>query len=251
MPLNRPLFVLACVAAVLAVVVELALGSALGGAAAGPLSPGAGGLTDVSPLTLAAVQAQTPPGAGIRHLALFDGLLCFALAVVGAGALGSQRATARVQGIVTLVVSFFWLLGALVAAVLAFVQLLVMVGLFVAAPFGTIAYLAIWGFFPVGSAATLLGLLLLLKLVMLGLLLAAQPKFLEVKGLMTLIALSVVLQLVLGLLHGWLPRPVVAIGDQLWALVTAIVALVWALIMLITSIPAVLRAIRVSAARRQ
>jgi hypothetical protein len=68
---------------------------------------------------------------------------------------------------------------------------------------------------------------------------------------MTLIALSVVLQLVLGLLHGWLPRPVVAIGDQLWALVTAIVALVWALIMLITSIPAVLRAIRVSAARRQ
>lgn len=251
MPLNRPLFLLACLAAALILLVELALGSAIGGADAGPLAPGAGGVTDVSPAVLAAVPVQTPPGSGIRHLALVDGLLCFALAVVGAGAVASQRVTARAQGIVTLVVSFFWLLGALVAAVIAFVQLLVMVGLFVAAPFGTIAYLAIWGFFPVGSAKAVLGLLLLLKLAMIGLLLAAQPKFLEVKGLMTLIALSVVLQLVLGLLHGWLPRPVVAIGDQLWAIVTAIVALVWALVMLITSIPAVLRAIRVSAARQQ
>lgn len=251
MPLNRPLFVLACVAAVLVVLVELALGSALGGASAGPLAPGAAGLTEVSPVTLAAVQAETPPGVGIRQLALVDGLLVFALGVVAAGAVASQRVTARVQGIVTLIVSFFWLLGALVAAIVAFVKLLVMVGLFVATPFGTIAYLAIWGFFPVGSAKVLLGLLLLLKIVMVGLLLAAQPKFLEVKGLMTLIALSFLLQLVLGLLHGWLPLPVVAIGDQLWALVTAIVALVWALVMLVTSIPAVLRAIKVSAARQQ
>jgi hypothetical protein len=60
------------------------------------------------------------------------------------------------------------------------------------------------------------------------------------------LVVSVLLQLVLGLIHGFLPGPLVSIGDQFWALVTVIVALVWALVMLIVSIPAIINALRVS-----
>ncbi|BAS15735.1 conserved hypothetical protein [Arthrobacter sp. Hiyo8] len=37
-----------------------------------------------------------------------------------------------------------------------------------------------------------------------------------------------------------------SIGDQFWALITVVVALVWALVMLIGSIPAIINALRVS-----
>lgn len=222
----------------------------IGGDAAGPIADVAAGL-DLDPDVIEEAAAgglsgSSPPGSGIAFLALFDGLLLFTLVLLGTSLVVSHRAYGRVQGIATLVVTFLWILGGIVLAIVAFVQLMLMIGLFVAAPFGTLAYLAIWGFFPRGDAALVLGLLLLLKIAMTAFLIASQPRFLKVKGLVALIAVSVLLQLVLGFIHGFLPRPVVAIGDQFWALITAVVAIVWALIMLIGSIPAIVNAIRVS-----
>lgn len=248
--LRRPLFVVAVALAAVVVLVELGMSALVGGNPAGPV-----------PLEVAAelgvedeaLQNQdlgttTPPGSGIAFLALFDGLLVFTLALLGSSLVLSHRAYGRVQGVVTLVVTFLWILGGLLLALLAFVQLLLMIGLFVSVPFGTLAYLAVWGFFPVGEAALVLGLLLVLKLAMAAFLVASQPRFLQVKGLVAMIAVSLLLQLVLGFIHGFLPRPVVAIGDQLWAVVTAVVAIVWALVMLIVSIPAIVNAVRVSGA---
>lgn len=159
----------------------------------------------------------------------------------------SQRAYGRVQGVVTLVVSVIWLLLCLAMALAAFVQLIVMISLLLAPIFGTMAYVAIWGFFPTSRAAAVLGLLVLLKLVFVVCLVLAQQRFLQVKWLMAHIATSFVLQLGLGLVHGLLPRVVVSIGDQLVGLVIAVVALVGSLITLIFAIPAVVNAIRVSA----
>jgi hypothetical protein len=85
-----------------------------------------------------------------------------------------------------------------------------------------------------------------LKIVFVVLLVLSQPAFLKIVGLVVLLVLSVLLQLVLGLIHGFLPGPLVSIGDQFWALVTVVVALVWALVMLIGSIPAIVNAVRVS-----
>ncbi len=248
--LRRPLFVAAVVIAAVVVLAELGMAGLVGGNPVAAIPPDVAADLGVD-AELAAnpgLGARTPPGSGIAYLALVDGLLLFTLALLGASLVLSHRTYGRVQGVVTLVVTLLWVLGGIVLAILALVQLLVMVGLFVAAPFGTLAYLAIWGFFPVGDAALVLGLLLLLKLVMTGLLVAAQPRFLQVKGLVALLAVSFLLQLVLGLIHGFLPRPVVAIGDQLWAIVTAVVAIVWALVMLIVSIPAIVNAVRVSGA---
>lgn len=150
------------------------------------------------------------------------------------------------QGIMTLVVAFLWIIAGFVLALAVFVKVLLMIGLFVAPPFGTIAYLVVWGWFPDGQAAALLAVLLFLKLVLAGLPVAAQQRFPRVKDLMILLPLSVILQVVLGLIHGILPRMVVSSGDELWAVVTAIVALIWVVIMVIIAIPAIINAIRVT-----
>jgi hypothetical protein len=249
--LRKPLFLVACVVAGLIVMAEIGLSFAIGGGSAGPVAEIGGTLTDIPQGMLTGVSGDAPSGSGIRYLALLDGLLLFTVLLLGSSVLVSQRAYGRVQGIISLVVAFLWILMSLLMAILSFARLLLMVGLFVSAPFGTIAYLAIWGFFPTGDAAVVLAMLLLFKLVFAGFLVASQPRFLKVKGLVTLVALSFVLQLVLGLIQGFLPGVVVSIGDELWALVTAIVALVWAVVMLITAIPGVVNAVRVTVSARE
>ena len=237
--MRRPFFVAAIVVSAIVVLVELTLARLVGGGQAGTAT-----VPDAPESSLSAVET---PGSGIPYLALVDGLLLFTLVLLGLGLVVSHRLLGRIQGVVTLVVCLLWILGGLLLALLAVAQLLLMVGLFVAVPFGTLAYLAIWGFFPADDAAVVLGLLLTLKIALAVLLLLAQQRFLSVRGLVVLVAVSFGLQLVLGLLHSVLPGPVVAIGDQLWAVVTAVVAIIWALIMLIAAIPAIINAIRVSA----
>src|SRR6266540_3079803 len=150
---------------------------------------------------------QQPPGRGIPYLALID------------------------------VVAFY---------TVALMELLIMVGLFFAFPFGTIAYLAIWGFFPRGDAAVILSLLMFLKLVFAGFLILAQPRFLQNKGLVALIVTSLVANIVVAFLHGFVPIILVSIVDDLAAVIFAIVAIIWAIILLIGSIPAVVKSVRVS-----
>ena len=248
---RRPLFFLACFALLLVVLVETGSSLALGGGSAGPVASLAAGIPDVEPDMIQDVDADSPPGNGIGYLALVDGYLLFSVAMLGLSFLLSQRAYGRIQGIVTLIVSFCWIILSFVLALIAFVLLMVMFGLFVAVPFGTIAYLAIWGNFAVSESAAVLGLLLFLKLVFLVLLVLAQQKFLKATALMIHIATSFVLQLVLGIVQGWLPFIVVSLGDQVLALVFAIVSLVGAIWAFIWSIPAVVNAIRVAASRTQ
>ncbi len=250
--LRRPLYAMALFAVVLVVVLELGMSFAgsTGVGSVASLTPG-GALAGIPAQDVARVTGDAPPGSGITYLALIDGLLLFTLVMIGLGAVVNQRAYGRAQGVVTLIVSFLWILLALAMALLALAKLLLMIGLLVAVPFGTLAYLAIWGFFPTAKAALVLGALLFFKFVAVGFLVAAQPRFLAIKGLVALIAVSIGLQLVLGFVQGFLPRVLVSIGDEAVALVTAIVALVWALVMLIVSIPAMVKAVRVSASRTQ
>ncbi|WP_427172753.1 hypothetical protein [Arthrobacter sp. 92] len=229
--LRRPFFVAAVVVFAIAVLAEIGLALLLGSTAVDPVSPAAANELGVPPeLLLRTEQAGAePPGSGIGFLAFLDGLLLFTVVMLGLSLIMDLRVYGRLQGIVTLIVSFLWVAGAFLAAMTALAKLFLMFGLFVATPFGTLAYLALWGSFPVGKAAAILGLILLLKIVF-----------------VVLLAVSVLLQLVLGLIHGFLPGPLVSIGDQFWALVTVVVSLVWALVMLIGSIPAIVNAVRVS-----
>lgn len=243
--LRKPFLLLALLAVLL--VVGLELGAALltgGGDAGGALRDSAGQL-DVE---LGDVGLVTQPsGRGTGYLALIDvvalwttGLFCLSLVV-------PDRIQGRVQGVATLVFAVLLLIASVVLLVVAFVELTVLVSLFLAAPFGTLAYLAVWGFFPVGEAAVLLGLVLLLKLVWAGLLVLAQPRFLQNKGLVLLMLTTLLCTVLLEFLHRLVPGILVSITDDVGALVFAVVAIVWSLVLLIGSIPAIVKAVRATA----
>ncbi|MGH3491043.1 MAG: hypothetical protein ACRDP8_24405 [Actinopolymorphaceae bacterium] len=243
--LRVPFFVIAAVAIGLVILVELGSSFLLGGrSAVGGLLEQAGqhevdlsGVTDVS----------EPPGRAIGYLALVDAILLYTIALMGAGLVVPDRLHGRLQGIVTLVGAIVLILVGLVMLVVAFVELMIMVALFLATPFGTIAYLALWGFFPRSDAAVLLSLVMLLKVVFALALVLAQQRFLQNKGLVLLILTSFLCTLIVAFLHGLVPIVVVSIVDTLAAVVIAVVAIIWALVLLIGSIPAIVKAVRVTA----
>ncbi|MDZ5442170.1 hypothetical protein U2F26_05400 [Micromonospora sp. 4G57] len=243
--LRKPFLLLALLAVLL--VVGLELGAALltgGGDAGGALRDSAGQLG----VELGDIGSVTQPsGRGTGYLALIDvvalwttGLFCLSLVV-------PDRIQGRVQGLATLVFAVLLLIASVVLLLVAFVELTVLVSLFLAAPFGTLAYLAVWGFFPVGDAAVLLGLVLLLKLVWAGLLVLAQPRFLQNRGLVLLMLTTLLCTVLLEFLHRLVPGILVSITDDVGALVFAVVAIVWSLVLLIGSIPAIVKALRTTA----
>lgn len=244
--LRRPFFLVAAILLVLVLLAELGLSFLVAGSS-GQAGGAAAGLGVPAGVVAEATQdSSKPPGAGLASLALIDGLLLFTVLMIGLSLLVPLRIYGRIQGLITFIVSLLWMIMCFLLVLLALVKLFLMIGLFVSAPFGTLAYLAIWGFFPVGTAAAVLALLLVLKIAFGVFLVLAQPRFLRVKGLVILVALSVLFELILGIIHGFLPGPVVAIGDQFWAIVTGVAAFLWALVMLIGSIPAIINAVRVS-----
>ncbi|MFG1649691.1 hypothetical protein ACGFIE_07165 [Micromonospora sp. NPDC049275] len=243
--LRKPFLLLALVAVTLVVLIEV--GSSLltgGGDATGALLANAADLG----VEVDGGGISEPSGRGTSYLALIDvvalwttGLFCLSLVV-------PERVQGRIQGVATLIFSILLILGSLVLLIIAFVELTIMVSLFLAVPFGTLAYLALWGFFPVGEASLLLGLALLLKLVWVVLLLLAQPRFLQNKGLVLLALTTLLCTVVLEFLHRLVPVIVVSILDDVGALVFAIVAIIWGLVLLIGSIPAIVKSVRVTAA---
>lgn len=131
--------------------------------------------------------------------------LLFTVALMGAGLVTPQRLLARVQSLATFVFALLLLIGAIVLLFAAIAQMVTMVVLFFAFPFGTIAYLIGWGFFPRGQTTALLGLIMFLKLVSGGSLLAAQPRFLANKGLVALVLTTVACTIVVQFLQGVVP----------------------------------------------
>ena len=225
MELRIPFFLAACFCLLLAVLVEVAAADAL------------------TWLTLGQINDQATPGYAINALALIDGILLYNLIWMLLSVVVPRSVTGRAQGIVTLILSFFALLGTILLIILAFTLLMLMLALLVAVPFGTIAYLAIWGHFARGAAATTLALAMILKIAFLILAVIAHQRFLQNKGLLVLTAVSLGLTWLIGFVHAFLPIFLVSIGDQLMALVICIVAAIWLLLLLIGSIIATIKAI--------
>lgn len=188
----------------------------------------------------------TPPGLGVPYLALLDGLLLFIVILMALPLLLPDRIHAKLQGIVTLIVSFLSLLGGIVMIIVALVLLMIMVSLVLAVPFGTIAYLAIYGDFDTTPAQVILNLLLFLKLVGAVCLVLAHQRFLQNKGLVLLIITSLLGNLIISFLHALVPTPLVSITDAVAAIVVAILAVIWAILLLIGSLPAIFKAINIT-----
>ncbi len=223
--MRRPFFWLAGLALVLAVAIELASSAMLPGIASAQVDAGA-------------------PGWGIRYLAILDSLLLYTVLTMGLGMVLPRAVVGRVQGIVALVLSFFGCLGTIVLTFLALATLILMISLLVAVPFGTIAYMAVWGHFPAGRAEAALGLIMFLKFAFCGLLLLAQQRFVQNKGLVVLTAVSLLATWLVAFLVGFPPGFLVSIADVLGALVIAVVGIVWLVLLLVGSLVGVVKAVR-------
>lgn len=224
--MRKPIFVVALILILLTLMVELGSLAVLG-----------------MPNATASALGVSNTGKAIPAMALVDGLLVFATVIIGIGILVPERVQSKVQGIVTLVFSFLLLLGCIVVIFTDLALLLLMVSLLMAAPFGTIAYFAIWGNFDVGGAAAALSVLMTLKIAFAICLVLAQQRFLQNKGLVLLIVTSLVCNLIIAFLHGFVPRPLVSITDDLGGLVIGIIAAIWSVVYLIGGIISVIKVI--------
>ena len=166
MELRKPLFIAALVLLGLCVLVEVGASILLPRPVASRADIEANlrsedAQDDVSVDEVLAMQRENPPtpGLGIPYLALLDGLL---LLTLGSWAPASHpRARPRSRpGTGDAHRLHRGAAGRYRHAHGAIGLLLLMVGLFTAVPFGTIAYLAVWGFFNRGGAAATLGLLM-------------------------------------------------------------------------------------------
>jgi hypothetical protein len=137
------------------------------------------------------------------------------------------------------------ILAGIVAIIVAFVLLLIMVALLLAVPFGTIVYLAIYGFFAVGAASAATGLVLVLKLIFVVCLILAQQRFLENKSLIILILSSIICTIIVSFLHGFVPGILVSITDAIAAIVVGICGVIWWVLLLIGAIPAIIKALNI------
>lgn len=222
MELRLPFFIAAFICLLLALLVELAAAQAFTGIFFGE---------------------KETPGYAINALALIDGIILYNLIWMLLSVVVPRAITGRAQGCITLVLSFFGCLGTIALIIAAFTLLMLMLALLVAVPFGTIAYLAAWGHFARGAAAATLALVMLLKIAFLILAVLAHQRFLQNKGLMLLVILSMALTWVIGFVHALLPLFLVSIGDQLLALVICVIAAIWLLMLLVASIIATIKAI--------
>ena len=253
--MRRPLFIVAVVALGLAVVVEVGLGGRVTQAVAGGPVLQAKEAFQGAPEDVVLAQQRgvsvvdkpdslPRPGKGIPALAFIDAMLwvLVLLQVIALFVPGSVQG--RVQGIGTLIGSIILVLVSFFAILVNIALVMLMIGLLLATPFGTLAYLAIWGHFDVGAAQATLGVVLLLKLVFAVLLVISNPKFLATKSLVLLVLTSLVLSVLTSFLIGFPPTILASITDVFAAIVSQFLALIWAVVLLVFSLVAVIRILR-------
>ncbi|MFC3831626.1 MULTISPECIES: hypothetical protein [Deinococcus] len=219
--LRRPLFLGAALCVLLAVLIELGQSVLLAG-------------------------GQARPGFGVRALALVDGVLLYTVVLMGLALVVPERVQGRVQGIVTLLLSLLLLLAVILLGLTAFVTLTVMLGLLLSF-FGFPVYLGLFGHFDRGGAAATLALLMTLKLGFAVLLVLSQPRFLQNRSLVLLTLTSVVSSLLLAWLHALVPGLLVSVTDAIGAIVIAILAFIWGVLLLIGGAVATVKSIRLRA----
>lgn len=184
------------------------------------------------------------PGLGIPYLALVDGIVLYTIGLFGLSLIVPARILGAVHGIVTFFLALFLLIGCIVLIFIALAMLVMMVTLLLAVPFGTIVYFAEFSDFDVGPARVTLGILMLLKVGIAIFLFLAQQRFISVKGLVFLLLTSILANIIVSFLHGFLPVIFASILDAVAAIIVGVLAAVWALIKLIGAIPAAIKGLR-------
>jgi len=221
--MRKPFLIVALIAILLAVLVELGSIAVLG--------------------STATALEVSPTGKAIPAMAFLDGLIFYATLIITIALLIPERVQSKIQGIITLVFSILLILGCIVVAFVDIALLILMVSLLLSIPFGTIAYFAIWANFDTNGARIALSLLMTLKIIFAACLVLAQQRFLQNKGLVLIIITSLVANLIIAFLQGFVPGFLVSITDDIAAIIVCILAIIWAVVYLIGGIVSVVKVI--------
>jgi hypothetical protein len=185
------------------------------------------------------------PGIGIPFMALVDGIVLFTVALMGTTLILKQSTQARLQGCVTLIFSVLLVLLSIVLLIVGITFVFYLLGL-LGSIFGIVVYIALFAFFNKGGALATLGILMALKLGFGASMLAAEQGFLKNKGLLLLVLTSLLANLILAFLIALVPLFLDSITDAVGGIIMSILALIWAIIMLIGGIIGTLKALQPS-----
>lgn len=177
-----------------------------------------------------------PPTLAIPYLALLDGIWLFRIALITTGISQPEKPQDKRQGCFTLLFAIFIITIGVGLLITAINRLQLMVAWLVATPFGTLTYLVTYGFFNRGGASLALSLLTTLKGGAAICLLLAQPQFLQNRSLPLLIFTSLFANTLTIFLHGSVPAFLISLTDAIAALSIAILALIWAIFLLVSGI---------------
>jgi len=186
---------------------------------------------------------EEPPGIAIPTMALIDIQLVFATVLYGLGVIVPHPTVGRLQGIASLILSILLILAAIVVIFATITLILLMLAL-IGSFFGIVVYLAVWGDFGRSQAAAILGVLMVLKIGVGVLLILAHQRFLTNKGLVLLVVTSLVANVIVGFLHALVPIVLVSVLDAVAAIIVAILALIWAIGLLVGSVIAIVRILK-------
>lgn len=187
---------------------------------------------------------EAPPGLASRALAGVDFLLLWTAFLFASATAISPEVHARVRAIATPLVCLMAAILLVVLIFLALGRLIMLLTLLLSAPFGTIVYLAVYGGFGTGAVLASLGAASLFRALFIGFLLASSWRYINNWTLLLITGTGFLCTVIAGVVFGLLPGILHAIGDAALALLFAIFALVWALILLVRSIPGLTATLR-------
>lgn len=183
-------------------------------------------------------------GFGVASLQYVDGFLLFTIALMTLGLLIPEYLHAKIQGILTLIFAIIVIIVAILKILVVLVKLITMVTLLLSFPFGTLAYLIIYGSFPVGPATAVLALIFVLKIVFVILLLLAHERFVGNIGLVVFVLVAFIANIIVSLLYTIVPRLLVSITDAIAAIIMGIIGIILAIVMAIFAIIAIILALK-------
>ena len=183
-------------------------------------------------------------GFGVRSLQFVDVFLLFTVLLMALGIVLSDYWHAKIQGCLTLIFAIILILFALVQLFIVIAKLITMVALLLSFPFGTIAYLIIYGSFPRAAASAVLGFLLFLRIIFVILLLLAHQRFIENKGLVIYLLIAFIGSLIVSLLYGIVPGILVSITDAIAAIILIIIGIILAILLGILALLSIVLALK-------
>jgi len=183
-------------------------------------------------------------GFGVKSMQFVDSFLLFTLALMSLALVVPQWLQGRLQGCVTLIFAIVVIIFAIIFALMVLAKLLVMVAMLLSFPFGTLAYLIIFGDFPRGAANAVLALIFTLKIVFAVLMLLAHQDFVKNIWLVIYVLAAFAANLIVSFLYGIVPGFLVSITDAIAAIVVALVGVILGIVMGVFALVSIILALK-------